>query len=39
MLIGASAVVIFLLVLFLDEPEGKMAEVLPDGTVQLIDVT
>ena len=39
MLIGASAGLIFLLVLFLDEPEGKMAEVLPDGTVQLIDVT
>jgi NNP family nitrate/nitrite transporter-like MFS transporter len=39
MLIGASAGVIFLLVLFLEEPEGKMAEILPDGTVQLIDVT
>jgi hypothetical protein len=26
-------------VLFLEEPEGQMAEVLPDGTVQLIDVT
>jgi len=39
LLIAASAGVIFLLVLFLDEPEGKMAEVLPDGTVQLIDVT
>ena len=39
LLIAASAGLIFLLVLFLDEPEGKMAEVLPDGTVQLIDVT
>jgi NNP family nitrate/nitrite transporter-like MFS transporter len=39
MLIGASAGFIFLLVLFLEEPEGKMAEILPDGTVQLIDVT
>lgn len=38
-LIAASAGVIFLLVIFLEEPEGKMAEVLPDGTVQLIDVT
>ncbi|MGH1352455.1 MAG: NarK family nitrate/nitrite MFS transporter [Methyloligellaceae bacterium] len=25
--------------LFLDEPSGQMAEVLPDGTVQMIDVT
>jgi NNP family nitrate/nitrite transporter-like MFS transporter len=39
MLIGASAGFIFLLVLFLEEPEGKMAEILPDGTVELIDVT
>ena len=38
-LIAASAGIIFLLVLFLDEPSGKMAEVLPDGTVELIDVT
>lgn len=27
-----------LLVLFLDEPKGQIAETLPDGTVQLIDV-
>lgn len=39
MVIGASAAVIFLLVFFLEEPEGKIAEILPDGTVQLIDVT
>ncbi len=39
LLIAASAGIIFLLVLFLDEPEGKMAEILPDGTVQLIEVT
>lgn len=39
MLIGASAVFIFLLVIFLEEPEGKIAEVMADGTVQLIDVT
>ena len=24
--------------LFLDEPKGAMAEVMPDGTVQMIDV-
>jgi NNP family nitrate/nitrite transporter-like MFS transporter len=39
MVIGASAGIVFLLVLFLDEPQGAMTEVLPDGTVQLIDVT
>ena len=39
MLISASAALIFLLVIFLEEPKGKMAEILPDGTVQLIDVT
>lgn len=39
MVIGASAAFVFLLVQFMDEPSGKMAEVLPDGTVQLIDVT
>ncbi len=39
MVIGASAALVFLFVQFMDEPSGKMAEVLPDGTVQLIDVT
>ncbi|PLW70752.1 NarK family nitrate/nitrite MFS transporter [Pseudohalioglobus lutimaris] len=39
LVIAASAGFVFLLVLFLDEPQGKMTEVLPDGTVQLIDVT
>lgn len=38
MVIGASAAVVFLFVQFMDEPKGQMAEVLPDGTVQLIDV-
>ena len=38
MIIGASAVLVFFLVQFMDEPSGQMAEVLPDGTVQLIDV-
>lgn len=38
--IGASAIVALTsVILFLDEPEGKMAEVLPDGTVQMIEVT
>jgi NNP family nitrate/nitrite transporter-like MFS transporter len=38
--IGAVAGIVFLLILlFLDEPAGQMAEILPDGTVQMIDVT
>ncbi len=38
MVIGASAAVVFFLVQFMDEPSGQIAEVLPDGTVQLINV-
>lgn len=38
LVISASALVILGAVLFLDEPKGTMAEVLPDGTVQLIEV-
>lgn len=38
MVIGASAAIAFLFVQFMDEPSGQMAEILPDGTVQLIDV-
>lgn len=37
--IAGSAVLILGAVLFLDEPKGAMAEVLPDGTVQLIDLS
>ena len=37
--INACACVCFVLVQFLDEPSGKMAEVMPDGSVVLIDVT
>jgi NNP family nitrate/nitrite transporter-like MFS transporter len=33
-----SAFVFTLIVLFLEEPRGQMAETLPDGTVQMIDV-
>jgi len=40
MVIAAAAVVVFLaIIFFLKEPKGKMAEVMPDGTVQMIDVT
>ncbi len=39
MFIGIISGIIFLaIVLFLEEPEGQMAEVLPDGTVEMIDV-
>ncbi|QCU90236.1 NarK family nitrate/nitrite MFS transporter [Thiomicrorhabdus sediminis] len=39
MVIGVvSAAVLTMIVFFLEEPEGQMTEVLPDGTVQLIDV-
>jgi len=38
--IGATAgFVLFLMLIFLKEPKGQTAEVLEDGTVQLIDVT
>ena len=33
-----SAVVFGLILFFLEEPKGQMAETLPDGTVQMIDV-
>ncbi|MCK5881170.1 MAG: MFS transporter [Sinobacterium sp.] len=35
----SCAVVAVLLMLFLEEPSGQIAETLPDGTVQLIDVS
>ena len=38
MCIAACAAVCFMIVQLLDEPEGHMAEVLPDGSVQFIDV-
>ena len=38
MVIGCAAIVCFLLVLLLEEPAGHMHEVLPDGTVQMIEV-
>lgn len=33
------AVVFFLIMAFMDEPRGQIAEILPDGTVELIDVS
>lgn len=39
MVIGVvAAIVLALIIFFLEEPEGQMAEVMPDGTVQMIDV-
>ncbi|WP_101758845.1 NarK family nitrate/nitrite MFS transporter [Oceanicoccus sp. KOV_DT_Chl] len=38
MVIAASATLCFMLVQFLDEPSGHTAEVMPDGSVALIDV-
>jgi len=40
LVIGGSALIVMVLVaFFLDEPKGQMAEVLPDGTVQMINVS
>mgnify|MGYP002713165704 CR=1 FL=1 len=39
LVITAAAVLTLGAVQFLDEPEGQTAEVLPDGTVQMIDVS
>lgn len=39
MFIGMISAFVFLLItLFLEEPEGQMAEIMPDGTVEMIDV-
>lgn len=38
MVIACSALVIFCIATMLSEPRGKIAETLPDGTVQMIDV-
>ncbi len=38
LVIAASALVVLAIVQWLDEPRGQIAEVMPDGSVQLIDV-
>ena len=38
MVIGASALVLFCIVFFMRDPKGQISEVLPDGTVHMIDV-
>jgi NNP family nitrate/nitrite transporter-like MFS transporter len=35
---GMALVVLLFIMLFLKEPQGAIAEVLPDGTVQMIEV-
>jgi len=39
LVISGTTIVVLATVFFLDEPEGSMVEVLPDGTVQMIDVS
>ena len=39
LVIAGSAAICFIFVQFLDEPEGHTAEIMPDGSVQLIDVS
>lgn len=36
---GAGAIVLFSIILFAREPRGQMAEIRPDGTVEMIDVS
>ncbi|MBE9564984.1 MAG: NarK family nitrate/nitrite MFS transporter [Proteobacteria bacterium] len=36
---GAGAIVLFCIIVFLREPQGQMAEVMPDGSVEMIDVS
>ncbi len=38
MVIAASALVILGIAMLMDEPKGQISEVLPDGTVEMIDV-
>ncbi len=38
MVIAISAVVVFFIAMMMDEPKGQTSEVLPDGTVHMIDV-
>jgi len=38
LLIGASALIVFAIAMMLEEPKGQTSEILPDGTVHMIDV-
>jgi NNP family nitrate/nitrite transporter-like MFS transporter len=39
MVIAGAAIVVLIAVQFLDEPSGQTAEIMPDGSVQMIDVS
>jgi len=39
LVIAGAAITTLIAVQFLDEPEGQMAEIMPDGSVQMIDVS
>jgi len=39
LVIACSALVVFVVAMFIDEPRGQIAEVLEDGTVHMIDVS
>ena len=39
LVIACSAIATLIAVQFIDEPKGQTAEIMPDGTVQMIDVT
>ncbi len=36
---GAGAIVLFAILIFSREPRGQMAEIMPDGSVEMIDVS
>ncbi len=38
LVIAASAVIVFFIAIWMEEPKGQTSEVLPDGTVHMIDV-
>ena len=37
-IIAASSILVLLVVQFIEEPKGHITEVMPDGTLQIIDV-
>jgi len=39
MMIGSSALIVLIAVQFIDEPKGHMAEIQPDGTVEMIEIS
>ncbi len=39
MVIGSTALVVLIAVQFIDEPKGHMAEIQPDGTIEMIEIS